>query len=67
MLSINNNISDSFFERHLDRVDWRWLSQNINVSEEFFERHLDNVIWEVLPVNNFNKVIERRFKEIAQV
>ena len=38
-LEINKKI-EAFFERHLDKVVWYWLSQNTNLSKAFFERHL---------------------------
>ena len=53
----------SFLEKHLDKVDWCWLSGNENIPVEFFEKHLDLVVWEMLsgnpniPVEFFEKHI----------
>jgi len=34
-------VSETFFERHLDKVDWPALSKNPSLSEAFFEKHID--------------------------
>ena len=41
----NKNISEEFFEKHIDGVIWDNLCVNKNISEEFFERHIDKVKW----------------------
>src|SRR3989338_7250051 len=43
---------EAFFERHLDKVSWRWLSENPSLSEAFFERHIDKVNWSFLSENS---------------
>ena len=50
-------MSETFFERHLDKVNWLWLSRNPVCSEAFFERHLDKVNWTWLFGNNFQVYI----------
>src|SRR5690606_40451914 len=42
---------EASFERHLDKVNWNWLSYNSNISEQFFERHSDGVQWSYLSGN----------------
>ena len=32
----NTNLSEEFFDRHIDKVNWEMLSCNPNISEEFF-------------------------------
>ena len=55
-LIIDKKSVETFFEKHLDNVDWQLLSCNINLSESFFERHLDKVDWEILSQNkNMNE------------
>src|SRR4030042_1755182 len=46
------SIIESFFERHMDKVNWASLSQNPAVSEAFFERHIDRVDWIWLSENS---------------
>ncbi|VVB70857.1 Uncharacterised protein [uncultured archaeon] len=41
----NRYLSDSFFERHLDWVDWRTVARNPSVSDSFLERHFDAINW----------------------
>src|SRR3989344_3985903 len=43
---------EAFFERHLDKVSWRFLSENPSLSETFFERHIDKVCWPILSGNH---------------
>ena len=50
----NTNLSETFFERHLDNIVWSALCENTNISEAFFERHLDKLdedCWEYLCKN----------------
>lgn len=61
------NLSEDFFERHLDILStcWEYLSRNTSLSEEFFERHIDRVSWTSLCGNTsiseafFEKYIHR--------
>jgi len=46
LLSGNSNISEAFFEKHINKVNWPCLSENTNISEAFFEQHIDKVDWD---------------------
>ena len=35
-----------FFEKNIDKVNWRSLCENSNIRIEFFEEHLNNVWWD---------------------
>lgn len=37
---------EAFFERHINLVNWSWLSQNTTISEAFLEKHLSLVDWD---------------------
>jgi hypothetical protein len=45
LLSGNSSMSEAFYERHIDKVDWEALSGNPSMSEAFYERNLDKVDW----------------------
>lgn len=47
LLSGNIALPESFFEKHLNKIDWCELCTNRSLSEAFFERHLDNIDWDV--------------------
>src|SRR5690348_14705810 len=40
-----------FFEKHINKVNWRGLSYNTNITCEFFEKHIDKVDWRYLSEN----------------
>ena len=44
-LATYSNIPFTFFEKHIDKVDWSNLSYNTNIPFVFFEKHLDKVNW----------------------
>ena len=41
----------TFFEHHLDKVDWYGLSANESIQVSFFEQHLYKVVWRCLSRN----------------
>ena len=43
--SSNTRITEKFFEKNLDKVDWNLLASNISVSESFLARHSDKLNW----------------------
>ena len=49
------NLSEDFFERHIERIDldWSHLSNNLYLSEDFLERHIERIDWSHLS-NNLN-------------
>ena len=42
---------EQFFEKYIDKVNWKRLSFNTNISEQFFEKHIDKVDWYYLSQN----------------
>ena len=40
-----------FIEKHIDKVNWNYLSGNSNLPLKFFEKHLEKVDWEYLSGN----------------
>jgi len=44
--------TEDFFEKHIDKVDWRHLSENSSLSEAFFEKHINKVDWRPLSKNS---------------
>ena len=51
-LSKNPNLSESFFDKYIDKVIWSSLCLNTNISENFFEKYIDKVDWNRLCQNN---------------
>ena len=49
-LFINENISETFFEKHIENIQCDWCLNN-NISETFFEKHIENIEWEWLCQN----------------
>src|SRR3989344_5992147 len=43
--------TEAFFEKHIDKVNWWYISWNPSLSEAFFEKHIDKVDWENLSEN----------------
>ena len=41
----------TFFKKHINKIDWVYLSANPSISEHFFEKHLDKVNWTCLSRN----------------
>ena len=44
-------MTPEFFDRHVDKLGWYWVSKNSSMTEEFFERHIDEVVWDTLSGN----------------
>src|SRR3989344_881456 len=42
---------EAFYEKHIDKVDWVYLTVNPSLSEAFFEKHVEDVNWEYLSRN----------------
>src|SRR5574344_2119519 len=38
-------LSESFIEKHKDKVDWGYISINQKLSEEFIEKYIDKIYW----------------------
>ena len=34
-------MSETFFEKYINEVDWDYLSGNVNISEAFFEKYIE--------------------------
>ena len=43
---------ERLIERHIDKVNWDWLSENSSMPPEFFERYIDKVDRKLLSNNN---------------
>lgn len=66
-LSLNPCLSEEFFEKHKDKVDWNSIFGNPNLSEEFFEKYIDKVNWyrlcSIISEQFFEKYKDRIFSE----
>jgi hypothetical protein len=59
----------AFFERHLDRVNWNYISANSHLPTDFFRRHEDKVNWNILSGNTAVPVelLERHLHELMRL
>lgn len=48
---LQKEITD-FFEKYIDKVDWRSLCQNKSIPVYFFEKHIDKVNWDSIGKNS---------------
>ena len=55
------SLSEDFFERHVEDVNWHYLSQNPKMTINFFERHIKNVNWRQLSANKFQILAWQEF------
>ena len=44
-VSIYQKLSESFIEKHSNKVDWYWISGYQDLSEKFIEKYSDKVYW----------------------
>ena len=44
-ISTNTKLSQDFFEKHIDIVNWDKLCKNTNLSDSFFERYIHSLNW----------------------
>ena len=64
---MNKKSVEAFFERHIDKVNWDYLSRNRNISEAYFERHIDKVNWVYLSSNeNISEAFFKRHIDKAE-
>jgi hypothetical protein len=45
-ISICQNLSEKFIDKHSDKIHWVFISKHQILSEEFIEKHSDKVRWE---------------------
>lgn len=72
-LSGNVGFTESFYEKHLDKINWLEICMNPSLGEAFYERHIKKVVWEKicgnigLPESFFRKHLDKLTKSDWQV
>lgn len=51
-ISRNENCSQKFFEKNIDKLYWPCLSRNKNISQEFLEKNIDKINWFLVGMNS---------------
>ena len=50
-ISMFQKLSESFIEKHIDKVNWGYISGHQKLSEEFIEKHKDKVYWYYISIH----------------